>query len=178
MVKQNMEFHEIVVCFACGRWVNCLDPSLNTAEWTEEEDSKLEAAIAQHGYCWTKVAACIRHRTDNQCWRYEYIQAKCFSWSVWSTCYLSILTICLIILVRRWKALFPHEVPLFQEARKIQKTALITNFVDRESERPALGPKDFIAPDTFRITGSENVENCTSKNTRSRYGFILNVWDI
>lgn len=44
---------------------------------------------------------------------------------------------------RRWKKLFPNEVPLLQEARKIQKAALISNFVDRESERPALGPTDF-----------------------------------
>lgn len=40
--------------------------------------------------------------------------------------------------------LFPHEVPLLQAARNIQKVALISNFVDRESERPALGPNDFL----------------------------------
>lgn len=39
--------------------------------------------------------------------------------------------------------LFPDEVPLLQEARKVQKAALIGNFVDRESERPALHPNDF-----------------------------------
>lgn len=44
---------------------------------------------------------------------------------------------------RRWKTLHPEEVPLLQEARKIRKAALISNFVDRESERPALGPNDF-----------------------------------
>ncbi|KAH6795019.1 hypothetical protein C2S52_005496 [Perilla frutescens var. hirtella] len=119
------------------RWVNCLDPSLNKAEWTEEEDLKLEEAIAKHGYCWSKVAACIPHRTDNLCWR-------------------------------RWKVLFPTEVPLLQTARKIQKTALISNFVDRESERPALGPNDFRVPDTYRITGSENVDPSLRKKKRSR----------
>lgn len=118
------------------RWVNCLDPSLNKAEWTEEEDLKLEEAIAKHGYCWSKVAACIPHRTDNLCWR-------------------------------RWKVLFPTEVPLLQTARKIQKAALISNFVDRESERPALGPNDFRVPDTYRITGSENVDP-SRKKRRSR----------
>ncbi|KAI3463736.1 hypothetical protein Pfo_020399 [Paulownia fortunei] len=119
------------------RWVNCLDPSLNMAEWTEEEDSKLEAAIAEHGYCWSKVAACIPRRTDNQCWR-------------------------------RWKVLFPNEVPLLQAARKIQKAALISNFVDRESERPALGPNDFLLPETYCITESENVDSSTRKKRRSR----------
>ncbi|TYH98359.1 hypothetical protein ES332_A12G304700v1 [Gossypium tomentosum] len=94
------------------RWVNSLDPALNVGIWTEEEDSRLEAAIEEHGYCWSKVATCVPSRTDNQCWR-------------------------------RWKTLHPEEVPLLQEARKIRKAALISNFVDRESERPALGPNDF-----------------------------------
>ncbi|KAL0429527.1 UNVERIFIED_CONTAM: Myb-like protein L [Sesamum radiatum] len=120
------------------RWVNCLDPSLNMSKWTEEEDSKLEAAIAKHGYCWSKVAACIPHRTDNQCWR-------------------------------RWKVLFPNEVPLHEAARKIQKAALISNFVDRESEKPALGPSDFVLPEPHRITGSENVDPSRRKKRRSRW---------
>ncbi|KAL8478676.1 hypothetical protein ACS0TY_030526 [Phlomoides rotata] len=119
------------------RWVNCLDPSLNMADWTEEEDSKLEQAIEEHGYCWSKVAACIPRRTDNQCWR-------------------------------RWKVLFPTQVPLLQSARKIQKVALISNFVDRESERPALGPKDFRVPETHRIAGPESVDPPMEKKTRSR----------
>ncbi|KAI3443304.1 uncharacterized protein J3R85_000235 [Psidium guajava] len=95
------------------RWVNCLDPSLNWNRWTPEEDAMLEAAIAEHGYCWSKIAACLAPRTDNQC-------------------------------RRRWKVLFPHEVPLLRDARKVQKAALVRNFVDRESERPALGPGDFL----------------------------------
>ncbi|KAL3640739.1 hypothetical protein CASFOL_015707 [Castilleja foliolosa] len=119
------------------RWVNCLDPSLNTAEWTEEEDSKLEMAIEEYGYCWSKVAACIPCRTDNQC-------------------------------LRRWKTLFPNEVHMLQEAKKIRKAALISNFVDRESERPALGPSDFRLPETHRITGSENVDHSCKNPRRSR----------
>ncbi|XP_030532553.1 uncharacterized protein LOC115742411 isoform X2 [Rhodamnia argentea] len=95
------------------RWVNCLDPSLNWNRWTPEEDAMLEAAIAEHGYCWSKIAASLAPRTDNQC-------------------------------RRRWKVLFPQEVPLLREARKVQKAALVRNFVDRESERPALGPGDFL----------------------------------
>lgn len=94
------------------RWVNILDPSLNRGAWTQEEDLKLKAAIREHGYCWSRIAACLNSRTDNQC-------------------------------RRRWKRLFPHEVPLLQAAKRIQKVALISNFVDRESERPALGPNDF-----------------------------------
>lgn len=44
---------------------------------------------------------------------------------------------------RRWKILLPEEVKLLQAAAQIKKTALISNFVDRESERPAIGPNDF-----------------------------------
>ncbi|GER32404.1 myb domain protein 4r1 [Striga asiatica] len=117
------------------RWVNCLDPSLSTAQWTEEEDTNLEMAVAEHGYCWSKVAACIPRRTDNQCWR-------------------------------RWKVLFPDEVPVLQAARKIRK-ALISNFVDREAERPALGPNDFVMPEEYCITASKNIDPSNRKRRRS-----------
>lgn len=43
--------------------------------------------------------------------------------------------------------LFPDEVSLLREEKKIRKTALIRNFVDREKERPALGPNDFLLQD-------------------------------
>ncbi|KAK6925351.1 SANT/Myb domain [Dillenia turbinata] len=95
------------------RWVNCLDPCLNMNNWTEEEDSKLNAAIAEHGYCWSKVAACVPPHTNNQC-------------------------------QRRWKLLLPHEVPLLQEARKIEKVSFISNFVDRESKCPTINPDDLL----------------------------------
>ncbi|KAF5730324.1 hypothetical protein HS088_TW20G00697 [Tripterygium wilfordii] len=109
------------------RWVNTLDPSVNRGKWTEEEDSKLKAAAAENGYCWSKVAACLPSRTDNQC-------------------------------LRRWKVLVPDEVLRLQQARRIQKAALIGNFVDRESERPALGPNDFIQlPRICGVPESENV---------------------
>ena len=65
--------------------------------------------------------------------------------------------------------LCPAEVPLLQTARKIQKVALISNFVDRESERPALGPKDFLLPKPLLcITGNENVDPSTKKKKISR----------
>ncbi|KAA8542783.1 hypothetical protein F0562_023935 [Nyssa sinensis] len=120
------------------RWVNCLDPSLNLDEWTEEEDLRLKAAIAEHGYCWSKVAACVPPRTDSQC-------------------------------RRRWKVLLPHEVPLLQAARKIQKAALISNFVDRESDRPALGPNDFIPlPAINSISESEHLNLPGKQKKKSR----------
>ncbi|XP_010243798.1 PREDICTED: uncharacterized protein LOC104587774 isoform X2 [Nelumbo nucifera] len=122
------------------RWVNSLDPSLNLGPWTEEEDSRLKAAILQHGYCWSKVAASVPPRTDNQC-------------------------------RRRWKVLYPHEVPLAQAARMIQKAALISNFVDREAERPALGPHDFLplpGMDSKSKTMNGNNTQKEKKNSREK----------
>lgn len=116
------------------RWVNCLDPSLNLNDWTQEEDSKLKAAIEEHGYCWSKVAACVPPRTDSQC-------------------------------RRRWKVLLPHEVPLLQAAKKVQRAALISNFVDRESERPSLRPSDFVPlPEITCTSESEHISVSGQQN--------------
>ncbi|QCD89262.1 myb proto-oncogene protein [Vigna unguiculata] len=49
------------------RYLNSLDPSLKWGGWTEEEDLRLEAAIAKHGYCWSKIAEEVPPRTDSQC---------------------------------------------------------------------------------------------------------------
>uniref|UniRef100_A0A6N2KS00 Uncharacterized protein n=1 Tax=Salix viminalis TaxID=40686 RepID=A0A6N2KS00_SALVM len=57
-------------------WVNCLDPSMNRDEWTEEEDLRLKAAIEECGYCWSKVAERLPQRTDNQCLRH-WLHMKC-----------------------------------------------------------------------------------------------------
>ncbi|XVE63992.1 hypothetical protein DITRI_Ditri07aG0065100 [Diplodiscus trichospermus] len=122
------------------RWVNSLDPALNLGIWTEEEDLRLEAAVEEHGYCWSKIATCMPSRTDNQCWR-------------------------------RWKMLHPEEVPLLKEARRIRKATLISNFVDRESERPALGPNDFSIPLPMTTPTSEPENtNLPSNEKRKQRG--------
>ena len=52
------------------RWVNILDPELNTGPWTPEEDQQLMAKVAEIGPGkWALVAAVLDRRTDNQCWR-------------------------------------------------------------------------------------------------------------
>ncbi|KAE9461286.1 hypothetical protein C3L33_06807, partial [Rhododendron williamsianum] len=125
------------------RWVNSLDPSLRFGGWTQEEDSKLDAAVAKHRDCWSKVywskvAACVPPRTDNQC-------------------------------KRRWRDMHPVEWSWLQAARKIQNVALISNFVDRESERPALGPNDFIPlAITNAVAESENVNPSGKQKRKSR----------
>ncbi|KAJ6795083.1 myb-like protein L [Iris pallida] len=97
------------------RWLNCLDPSLNLGAWTEEEDAKLLAAIDEHG---------------RSCWSRI---ARCVPPRTDNQCR------------RRWKILRPYEVPLHRQARQLEKSVLISNFVDREIERPSIGPSDFLA---------------------------------
>lgn len=120
------------------RWVNSLDPSLKLDEWTEEEDLKLKSAIDVNGYSWSKVAACVPPRTDNQC-------------------------------RRRWMALFPGEVPMLQVAKKIRREAFISNFVDREEERPALRPDDIVLTDKFSYrAGCETTSANKKRKLRRR----------
>ncbi|KAK4778804.1 hypothetical protein SAY86_006332, partial [Trapa natans] len=111
------------------RWVNSLDPNLKMDEWTAEEDARLEAAISEHGHCWSKIAACLCPRTDSQC-------------------------------RRRWKLLFPQEVPVLQAAKKIKKRTFASNFVDRTSERPL-----FSANDLFLLASPEPTLTSEHKET-------------
>ncbi|KAK4750999.1 hypothetical protein SAY87_004481 [Trapa incisa] len=121
------------------RWVNSLDPNLKMDEWTAEEDAKLEAAISKHGHCWSKIAACLRPRTDNQC-------------------------------RRRWKLLFPQEVPLLQAAKKIQKRTFASNFVDRTSERPLFSANDLflLAPPEPTLTSEHKQIGPTKQKRKYR----------
>lgn len=64
---------------------------------------------------------------------------------------------------RRWKVLFPDEVPLRQAAWKMQKAVLVSNFVDRESERPLISPSDFC------ISSSADLHAITDGTKRRRY---------
>ncbi|XP_050209268.1 uncharacterized protein LOC126659970 isoform X2 [Mercurialis annua] len=136
------------------RWVNCLDPFLKKTGWTEEEDSRLKAAVEECGHSWAKVAKYLVPRTDSEC-------------------------------SRRWKTLFPHEVYLLQEARKTLKAALISNFVDRESERPALGPCDFVplrmiesASEPKNMNKSRKPKRKASSSKRHRFKEGLHVEDL
>ncbi|KAE8658117.1 LOB domain-containing protein 37 [Hibiscus syriacus] len=38
--------------------VHMAKSEMPTSTWTEEEDSRLEAAIEEQGYCWSKIATC------------------------------------------------------------------------------------------------------------------------
>jgi hypothetical protein len=39
-----------------SRWINHLDPTINTAPWTQEENDVLYDAQKKHGNKWTEIA--------------------------------------------------------------------------------------------------------------------------
>nr|VDD48950.1 unnamed protein product [Brassica oleracea] len=101
--------------FVPGSWKDSLDPRLNFGSWTEEEVTKYNEAVKEHGDSnWSKVAAHVYSRTSKQC-------------------------------SRRWETLNPHLKLLKREAMRLRREATIGNFVDRESERPLLVASDFLA---------------------------------
>lgn len=64
--------------------------------------------------------------------------------------------------------LCPEEVPLLQEAKKKQRSIICSNFVDRESERPAITLDEFLplrslAPNSY--VGASHLH----KKRKSRY---------
>lgn len=64
----------------------------------------------------------------------------------------------------------PEQVPLLQEARKRQRSLLARNFVDRESERPALTLNDFIPLQMLVPPSDVDAEKLQRKRKRkSRY---------
>ncbi|XP_024015327.1 myb-like protein L isoform X2 [Eutrema salsugineum] len=97
------------------RWVNSLDPKVNRDRWTKEEDAKLREAITEHGYSSWSKVASRLSRRTDSQCR------------------------------RRWKSLYPHQAAVIQEATRSRREAIVGNFVDRESERPALLAGDFLA---------------------------------
>ncbi|CAN8258937.1 unnamed protein product [Cochlearia groenlandica] len=97
------------------RWENSLDPKIKREKWTEEEDAKLREGIAEFGH------------------------------SRWSKIALRLPCRTDNQCRRRWKSLYPHQVAIVTEANKLRKEAIVGNFVDRESERPALLAGDLLA---------------------------------
>ncbi|AEE76048.1 myb domain protein 4r1 [Arabidopsis thaliana] len=148
-----------------NRWKKSLRPT-RKGTWSLEEDKRVKVAVTLFGsQNWHKISQFVPGRTQTQCrerwlncldpkvnrgkWTEEEdeklreaIAEHGYSWSKVAT-NLSCRTDnqCL----RRWKRLYPHQVALLQEARRLQKEASVGNFVDRESERPALVTSPILA---------------------------------
>jgi hypothetical protein len=49
------------------RWIENLDPDINSGRWTAEEDAKLTVAVKEFGTKWARVAATVPSRSNIQC---------------------------------------------------------------------------------------------------------------
>ena len=75
-----------------------------------------------------------------------------------------------VSLVRRWMVLHPEQAHLLKEAKKKQRSQLSRNFVDRESERPALAVNGLIPLQMVVPPSDVGAENLRKKRKRkSRY---------
>jgi hypothetical protein len=46
------------------RWINYLDPTVNTTTWTSEEEMLLDRLVAQYGPKWSKMVSELGNRSD------------------------------------------------------------------------------------------------------------------
>uniref|UniRef100_M8B0J4 Myb-like protein L n=1 Tax=Aegilops tauschii TaxID=37682 RepID=M8B0J4_AEGTA len=117
------------------RWRNVLDPDIEHGEWRPEEDSKLLASVHEVGPCWSKIAGAMIPHRTDN--------------------------MCL----RRWKRLCQDELPLMIAANQVKKSIFQTNFVDRETERPAICPSDFPSLVYSKVDkGDENTVRIGAEN--------------
>ncbi|XP_010551142.1 PREDICTED: uncharacterized protein LOC104821834 isoform X2 [Tarenaya hassleriana] len=150
-----------------NRWKKSLHPKRQrVGRWSSEEDKRLKVAVKFFGAKnWHKIAQYVPGRTPPQC-RERWVNSldPNVNRSPWTEVEDAELRAAVADLGhswsriatrlpsrtdnqcwRRWKALYPHQVPLIQEARRLRREAIVGNFVDRESERPALGVGDLVA---------------------------------
>lgn len=165
IIAANMEGRTGAQCL--NRWCKSILPDRKkVGRWTVEEDKLLKVAVVVYGpRMWKKIAAFVPGRTEVQCrerwcnvldpsiklegWTQEEDAKLETAVSIYGYCWSKVA-----IFVpprtdnqcrRRWKVLHPQELAAAQKARKIQKAALISNFVGRKKERPTIGPGDFVA---------------------------------
>ncbi|CAM0905289.1 unnamed protein product [Alopecurus aequalis] len=121
------------------RWRNVLDPDIDHGEWQPEEDSKLLASVHEIGACWSKIAGAMIPHRTDN------------------------------MCMRRWKRLCQDELPLVIAANQVKKSIFQTNFVDRETERPSIGPSDFASLVYSKVDRSdENTASDQVKKSRKR----------
>ncbi|XP_074357243.1 uncharacterized protein LOC141696975 isoform X1 [Apium graveolens] len=175
-----------------NRWTKALHPMRKRkGKWIPNEDKRLKVAAMFFGAKnWRSVAQYVPGRDHVQCrerWKNcldpsvkldewseeedlrlkEAFEEHGPSWGKIASC-VSQRTDnqCL----RRWKTLFPHEVPRLKAARRIRKVALISNFVDREARRPALGPSDFVQLQLLdSVPDTEKIDSCEKGKRKSSY---------
>ncbi|XP_061343631.1 uncharacterized protein LOC133289658 isoform X1 [Gastrolobium bilobum] len=168
-----------------NRWKKSLYPK-RKGSFTPEEDERLIVAVMLFGRKWIQVAKFVPGRTQSQC-RDRYLNSldPSLKWGGWTKeedlrleaaivkhrfCWSKVAedvpprtdSQCR----KRWRVLFPDQVPLLQEARKTLKSYLASNFVDRESERPPLTLNDFLPLRMLVSPSDDGAVNLPSKRKR------------
>ncbi|KAJ1702749.1 hypothetical protein LUZ63_002528 [Rhynchospora breviuscula] len=181
LVAAQMEGRAANQC--ATRWRQTLNPKRTiVGRWSLEEDKRLKAAIMIFGSkSWNKICQFVPGRTQPQCrerwvncldpslnhkpWSKEedsmLLEAVRMHGHFWSQIANFVPSRTDNQCWRRWKLLCPQENVQLEAARKIKRTMLISNFVDRQGERPE------ISPDDFAIVPQINFEE-TNKTTAER----------
>ncbi|XP_004512740.1 uncharacterized protein [Cicer arietinum] len=168
-----------------NRWKKSLCP-VRKGSFTPEEDKRLTIAVMLFGRKWNQIAKFVPGRIQSQC-RDRYLNSldPSLKWGGWTEeedlrleaaitkygyCWSKVAedvpprtdSQCR----KRWKVICPEQVSLLQEARKRQKSLLACNFVDRESERPAITLNDFIPLQMVAPSSDVSAENLQRKRKR------------
>ncbi|KAI5441521.1 uncharacterized protein LOC127108559 isoform X2 [Lathyrus oleraceus] len=172
-----------------NRWKKSICP-VRKGSFTPEEDERLTVAVALFGRKWNQIAKYVPGRIQSQC-RERYLNSldPSLKWGGWTEeedlrleaaitkygyCWSKVAedvpprtdSQCR----KRWKVICPEQVPLLQEARKRQRSLLARNFVDRESERPALTLNDFIPLQMLVPPSDVDAEKLQRKRKRKSRG--------
>ncbi|GAB2248907.1 hypothetical protein Droror1_Dr00012266 [Drosera rotundifolia] len=171
-----------------NRWKKAIHPTIEKkGRWSKEEDKRLKIGMTILGPKWHIIAKFVPGRTQAQC-RDRWVNnldpsVNMGEWTSdeelklrlaiekhgyrWARVASSLGSRTDAQCRWKWKELFPQEALQLQVARDIQKTAFIPNFVDRESSRPCLGPKDFLAlPSPDSVLGDQNVKASRKQKKR------------
>ncbi|PWA85197.1 myb domain protein 4r1 [Artemisia annua] len=173
-----------------NRWKKSLNPLRErVGRWDPDEDKRLKIAVRLFGAKnWNKITKFVPGRTQVQCrerwvnclnpslkmdrWTEEEdmklkaaVEEHNYSWARVAACIPPRTdSQCR----RRWKVLLPHQVSMLKAAKEIEKRCFVSNFVDREGERPQLTYKDFNKPLLLEAGPKANEDNIISKDKKRR----------
>ncbi|TVU41062.1 hypothetical protein EJB05_14553, partial [Eragrostis curvula] len=193
-----------------NRWRKTLHPErTGRGRWSLDEDKCLMVAVKLfRSGSWNRISQFVPGRTQSQCrerwkdvldpsldhgeWRPEedskLLDAVSKLGTKWSKVAKLIPNRSDNMCLSRWRRLCQDKLPALQATNQIKKTIFQSNFVDREKERPAIGPGDLITlvhsqsdrhdENTIRggsknqteeiVTVSDGLENSSRGRIRSR----------
>eukprot|EP00300_Choanocystis_sp_HF-7_P014308 c18643_g1_i1.p1 GENE.c18643_g1_i1~~c18643_g1_i1.p1 ORF type:complete len:659 (+),score=113.20 c18643_g1_i1:117-2093(+) len=147
------------------RWMKSVNPNIVRGRWARAEDQALVEAVKAHGVGnWTRIAQHVPGRTDVQCrerWCNVLDPDLCIApWTAeederllkavdmlgegkWSQISQLLAPRTDNQCWRRWKHISKRKLGDYLARVRTKRTALVSNFVGREQERPELTVNDF-----------------------------------